>query len=233
MIEKIAVQVLPIVLAVTVHEVAHGLAARRLGDPTAARMGRLSLNPLVHVDLFGTVLFPLMQLLFPPHRVFFGWAKPVPVDARRFANPRRDMMWVALAGPGSNLLQVLIAGLLVHAFVAIEPNLPALASGGAETPLQRTLVPLWLMSMYAVIINTVLAAFNLLPVPPLDGGRVATGLLPLPLAQRWSQLEPYGLFIVLGLIFFVPGVISTVVGPALMAVLTVLQIDPMWFRALP
>ena len=179
--------VVPVLLAITLHEAAHGYVARAFGDDTAERAGRLSLNPVRHIDPVGTVLLPAILWLTSP--ILFGYAKPVPVNAARFADPRRDMIWVALAGPAANAAQAAAFALLI---------LPALSLGGEAG--------LWLAGLCnkGVVINVVLAVFNMLPLPPLDGGRVAVGLLPIGLARRYARLERYGIVILLALLFVVP-----------------------------
>ncbi len=179
---------LPVLLAVTLHEAGHAWVAWRLGDPTAKQRGRVSFNPLRHVDPFGTVILPAL-LVFMNSPFLFGWAKPVPVDFRRLGKPRRDMILVAAAGPVTNLLLAIIAFLLFHAV----PLLPE----GTDLWAAKNLIN-------AVRLNLVLAVFNMLPLPPLDGGRVAVGLLPARLAIKLARLERYGLFIVIGLFFFAP-----------------------------
>lgn len=180
--------ILPVLLAITLHEAAHGYVAHLLGDDTAKRAGRLSLNPARHVDPFGTILLPL--LLFVMRSPFlFGYAKPVPVDGRNLANPRRDMMWVALGGPGINMALAFLSGALLH----LTGFLPEMAQEWFALNL-----------VHSIQINLLLALFNMLPIPPLDGGRVAVGLLPLPLARPLARIEPYGMFILIGLIFVFP-----------------------------
>jgi len=187
-LRTLSVWALPVLLAVTLHEAAHGYVADRLGDDTARRLGRVTLNPLAHVDFVGTVLLPGFLLLVGAPFVF-GWAKPVPVAFHRLRDPRRDMMLVALAGPASNILQAIAAALLMHLTVHLPS--PWLAWTGENLA-------------NAVIVNVVLAVFNMLPIPPLDGGRVLTGLLPRDLAWRFARIERYGLLILLLLIFVVP-----------------------------
>lgn len=184
---KLAVWVLPVLLAVTLHEAAHGFVAHRLGDDTAKRAGRLTLNPLAHIDPFGTVLLP--ALLIFTTGIAFGYARPVPVDARKLANPKRDMIWVALAGPAANI-GLALGGALLLPLVGILPR--AFGAWAEET--------LHVM----VFFNCVIAIFNMLPVPPLDGGRVAVGLLPDALAWRYARLERYGMLLIVGLLFLLP-----------------------------
>lgn len=194
MIAEILASVLAAVIAITLHEAAHGYAADALGDPTARLLGRVSLNPLRHVDPVGTLLVPgilLVSQLLTIGRVeaMFGWARPVPVDIRRLYNPRWGMMWVALAGPAMNVLLAFIAALLAH--------LAGLLDGDWVGLLYRSVA-------LFMLVNLVLASFNMLPIPPLDGGRVVTALLPYALARPYAGLERYGLFIVLGLLFVLP-----------------------------
>lgn len=184
----LSVWVLPILLAITLHEAAHGYAASRLGDDTALRQGRVTLNPLRHIDPVGTVLLPAV-LLFSAAPFLFGWAKPVPVVFGNLRRPRRDMVLVAAAGPAANLLLATGSALLFHAL----PLLPADVASWVASNLRNS-----------ILINLVLMIFNLLPVPPLDGGRIAVGLLPDILARPLARLERYGLLIVVGIVFLLP-----------------------------
>jgi Zn-dependent protease len=199
LMQRLAVWVLPVLLAITVHEVAHGWMARRHGDPTAMMLGRLTLNPLKHIDPLGTVLIPGLMLLFTSF--VFGWAKPVPVTWQNLRNPKRDMVYVAAAGPAANLLMgigwaiVIKVGLTLYA---------AEITGGTY---------LIYVGVAGVYINTILMVLNLLPLPPLDGGRVLTGLLPGPWAWRLSRVEPYGLLILVTLL--VTGLLGRILWPVI------------------
>ncbi|MBI3302453.1 MAG: site-2 protease family protein [Deltaproteobacteria bacterium] len=190
-IQRFSLWAVPILAAVVLHELAHGYVAFRLGDPTAARMGRLTLNPFAHVDLFGTVLLPLL-LLFGGAPFLFGYAKPVPVNFLNLRNPRRGMVLVALAGPVTNLLLAGLSALVLRILLSLQvPDNGLLATN---------LVVVAHMAQYSVLMNVGLAVFNLLPLPPLDGGRVATGLLPRLPALALARLEPYGMLIIMMLL---------------------------------
>lgn len=186
-IQTLSIVALPVLLAITLHEAAHGYVARHFGDPTAWLAGRISLNPLRHVELFGTILLPI--LLFLINSPFlFGWAKPVPVDFSRLRHPKRDMLWVAAAGPAVNLLMAVGWAVLLKVDSLI--------------PLNDYSRPLALMCQAGIGINLALMALNLIPLPPLDGGRIAVSLLPYRLAIRFAQLERWGFFILLALLYF-------------------------------
>ena len=180
----VSVWVLPVVVAITFHEAAHGFVAWRLGDDTAKQLGRVTFNPLKHIDLFGTIVLPAL-LIFAQAPLLFGWAKPVPVNFYRLDNPRRDMVWVAVAGPAINLVLAVVSAILIHAALV----LPDEVARWSIVNLQNS-----------ILINLVLAVFNMIPLPPLDGGRVAVGLLPPAIARPLAKLERFGLFIIIALL---------------------------------
>lgn len=198
--QKIAVWLLPVLFAITVHEVAHGYVAKLLGDRTAESLGRLTLNPLRHIDLVGTVLVP--GLLMATGGFIFGWAKPVPVDFNRLRHPKRDMALVAVAGPGANLLMAVAWALIARLAQWLQ--------------FEFVTVPMTYMGLAGIGINVVLALLNLLPIPPLDGGRIAVGLLPERMAYAVSRIEPYGFLILLVLIS--TGMLNSLLGLPVMFV---------------
>ncbi|MGY3590104.1 Zn-dependent protease [Bradyrhizobium sp. USDA 4341] len=202
----VSVWVLPLVIAITFHEAAHGFVAHRLGDDTAWKLGRASFNPLMHIDPFGTLILPAV-LLFAHSPFLFGYAKPVPVNFRKLNHPKLDMVWVALAGPVTNIILATAAALAFHAL----PLVPADAAKWTADNLKN-----------AFLINIVLAIFNMMPIPPLDGGRVAVGLLPRPLAVPLARLEPYGMLILIGLLILLP-VIGRQIGLNLDVISTILR----------
>jgi len=194
-IQKIVAWVLPVLFAITVHETAHGWMALQLGDKTAMMLGRLTLNPLKHIDPLGTILIP--GLMYMMAGFMFGWAKPVPITWQNLKQPKRDMVFVAVAGPASNLIMAILWALAIRIGLALGDTGLALV----------------FMGVAGIFINCILMALNLLPLPPLDGGRVMTGLLPGPLAYRFSRIEPYGFFILVGLM--VTGLLGVILWPVI------------------
>lgn len=193
-IQKIAVYALPVIFAITVHEAAHGYVAKYFGDMTAFNAGRITLNPLKHIDPFGTVLLPALTIMLGG--ILFGWAKPVPVNFGRLRNPKKDMLWVAAAGPASNFVMA-VFWVLALKYAALAPDTVA--------------YPVSLMAEAGIKINLVLMVLNLLPLPPLDGGRIAVSLLPYNLARFFARVEPYG-FVILILLLFT-GVLGNILQP--------------------
>jgi Zn-dependent protease len=212
LIQLIALAAIPVTFAITLHEAAHGYAARHFGDYTADRAGRISLNPLRHIDPIGTVLVPLLILvtskLAGGGGILFGWAKPVPVNFGQLRNPKRDMLWVAAAGPGANLFMAICWALVLKI--------------GQTLPANYFSEPLLGMAEVGITINAVLMMLNLFPLPPLDGGRIAVSLLPGKLAWRFAMLEPYGFIILLVLLF--TGVLGAILSPFIGAVLHLLSL---------
>jgi Zn-dependent protease len=206
LIQTIAIYALPVLFAITVHEASHGYAARYFGDDTAWALGRVTLNPLKHIDPFGTILLPLMLVVIGSP-IILGAAKPVPVRFGNLRNPKRDMIWVALAGPMANLIMALAWGVglyLLQGVGVTEPFFVKMCQGG-------------------VLVNVVLFAFNLFPLPPLDGGRILVGLLPIKQALLVSRIEPFGFFIVIALVF--AGIVNTLwMQPVMSATYTVLNL---------
>jgi Zn-dependent protease len=190
LIQTVLIYALPVLFAITVHEAAHGYAARHFGDSTAAMMGRITLNPLKHIDPVGTILMPLMLYFATGGAFLFGYAKPVPVNFSKLRNPKRDMIWVALAGPGANFAQALLWGVLLYLLAGTGVN-------------ERFFIE---MCRAGMLVNVVMFAFNLFPLPPLDGGRILVGLLPWRQAMQVSRIEPWGFYIVMGLV--IAGIIS-------------------------
>jgi Zn-dependent protease len=203
-LHTLSYMLLPLVAAVVLHEFAHGWVANFFGDQTAKSLGRLTMNPLPHIDLWGSILVPLMLSLVPGG-VVFGWAKPVPINPSQLHNPRRDMAFVALAGPLMNLFLAIVSGLLLLFFVYLDPTIqanwpPQPGAEPREDLFGMMLVPLAAMALSSMIVNIVLLSFNLLPFPPLDGSRVLRSLLPPQPALLLNRLEPYGMLIIFGLL---------------------------------
>ena len=217
LIQKLAALALPLIFAITVHEAAHGWVADKLGDKTARMLGRITLNPLKHIDWLGTVILPMA--MFALTGFLFGWAKPVPVNPRNLHNPRRDMAIVAAAGPGVNLLMALVWSLLALLGTSLLRSTPDIG------------VPLVFMSAAGVFINVILMALNLLPLPPLDGGRVVTGLLPLKLARGYARIEPYGLPILI--VLLVTGLLGWFVWPLVEVTINMLPASGLVLRLFP
>jgi Zn-dependent protease len=219
-LHTISYMALPLLFAMVLHEYAHGWVADRCGDSTAKLQGRRTMNPLAHIDPFGTIILPLICLVLPGG-FFLGWAKPVPIDPRNMHQPRRDMALVAAAGPAMNLALAIGSALLFALLLAIEPTVGNYwsSSGSQDTAAPQTwqamfLLPIAVMAIYSVLINVLLMLFNLLPLPPLDGGRILTSLLPPTAAMALMRVEPYGMFVLMGLIILDPQIhlIHTVTG---------------------
>lgn len=192
LIQTVLIYALPVLFAITVHEAAHGYAARYFGDPTAAMLGRITLNPIKHIDPIGTILMPLLLYFSTSGAFLFGYAKPVPVNFGNLRNPKRDMIWVALAGPASNFFQAILWAIVLVVLVTTNTH-------------ERFFLE---MSRAGIMVNLVMWAFNLFPLPPLDGGRILVGLLPTKMAVTFSRIEPFGFFIVLALVVF--GIVGTI-----------------------
>jgi len=217
LVQRVAVWALPLIFAVTVHEAAHGWMADRLGDPTARQLGRITLNPIPHIDPVGTILVPLLMLSFTGFLI--GWAKPVPVSVRRLRSPKRDMAIVAAAGPAVNLLMALVwTAVLLLAHQLIHSA-------------QAVAQPLLLMAVAGVFVNLVLMAINLLPVPPLDGGRVMTGLLPMAIARVYARIEPFGMIILI--LLLISGVVGMILGPVVFGAIQLLPGSDLVLGILP
>ncbi|HEC96801.1 MAG TPA: site-2 protease family protein [Nitrospirae bacterium] len=185
-IRQVILMAVPILLAVTFHELAHGYVAYRLGDPTAKDAGRLTFNPLKHLDPLGTIVFIVTRMI--------GWAKPVPVNPYNLRNPKRDMMWVSIAGPATNMALAVVSAILFKLMLTLPVTDPVLV--------KRIFLPLAMMLQLSVVLNIGLAVFNIIPIPPLDGSKILIGLLPTRQAIAYNRIEPYGFFILLALIFF-------------------------------
>ena len=221
LIQKIIIWAIPVIFAITVHEVAHGWVALQFGDRTAQMMGRLTLNPIKHIDPLGTIILPGLLLLTGTGFIF-GWAKPVPVTFQNLRKPKADMAWVAIAGPIANLIMAIIWALVAKLGVALLQSHVAIGE------------PMLYMAVAGVLINAMLMMLNLLPIPPLDGGRILVSLLPGPLAWKVNQIEPYGFFILIGLVYF--GILNLVLWPLIGAFInllaTVFSLPPQIFAIL-
>ena len=202
----ISYKALPLLFAMVLHEYAHGWVAAQCGDPTAKLRGRLTMNPLAHIDPFGTVIVPLICLMMPGS-FLLGWAKPMPVDPRNMSRPRRDMARVAAAGPGMNFLLAVCSAAFLALLLSIDPSLLSTDARNAAPESDASaaavvLLPLAVMALYSVLVNVFLGIFNLMPIPPLDGGRILLSLLPARPALALARLEPYGMMILVGLLVF-------------------------------
>jgi Zn-dependent protease len=235
-IQQISISAIPILLAVILHEVAHGWVANRRGDPTARMMGRLTLNPLSHIDPVGTILIPIFLLIATKGGFVFGYAKPVPVNFMNLRRPKEDMIWVAGAGPATNMLLAAGCGLLFRLILTINPSLilhlrPGAGPSGWSDLTAIVLVPLLLMLLEAVKWNVVLAVFNMIPIPPLDGGRVMVGLLPDRQSAAWASIEPFGFFIIIALVFLDPfGFWSQIISPIIINIMMwIVGVNPFFF----
>ena len=213
---QLLISALPILIAITFHEVSHGLVANKLGDPTARMLGRLTLNPIAHIDLFGTILLPFILIVVTHGQFVFGYAKPVPINPMNFRNPKRDMAISAAAGPITNLLLAFLS------FLVLKGVLVPVATLVPPTFVETVLRPLALIFTSSIVINVVLAVFNMIPIPPLDGGRVLTGFLPHRQAATFSRIEPYGFIIVIILIY--TGIADSFIMPFIRFFLRLFQV---------
>jgi Zn-dependent protease len=220
--KQIIIAAFPILIAITFHEVSHGFVANKLGDPTAKMMGRLTLNPIAHIDPIGTILIPAMLLIFTNGQFVFGYAKPVPINPMNFKNPQRDMAISAAAGPIMNIILAILSALILH--LLLRPLLNILPVNISNT----VILPLLMIFTYSALVNIVLACFNMIPIPPLDGGRVLTGFLPYKHAVSFSRIEPYGFIIVI--IFIATGIANYFIVPFIFFFVNLLKLN--YFLAL-
>jgi len=212
LIRAVSIFALPVLFAITLHEAAHGYAARHFGDTTAAALGRISLNPARHIDPVGTLLVPIVLLALSGGSLLFGWAKPVPVNFSALRHPKQDMLWVAAAGPAANLVQALFWGLALRTGLWIGGEANPL---GLAQSLQALALPLVLMSAAGIFVNVALMVLNLLPLPPLDGGRILVSLLPDPVAWRFARLERWGFLILI--VLLATGLLGALLWPLVSA----------------
>lgn len=213
-VHTIAYAILPLLFAITLHEAAHGWLASKLGDTTALLLGRVTLNPKKHIDPFGTIILPLILLILSKFTFAFGWAKPVPVNWRNLKNPRRDTALVAFAGPLSNLLMAFIWAALMKVGVIISES-------GATGFVENTAAFLFYAGNFGISINVILFLLNLIPIPPLDGSRVVSSILPEPFLRFYSRIEPYGAWVLLGLLFL--GLLNHVLTPPMTYLITLIK----------
>jgi len=215
-LRQLVISAIPILIAITFHEASHGFVANRLGDPTARLMGRLTLNPIAHIDKVGTILMPIMLLLLTNGQFVFGYAKPVPINPGNFSDPKKHMAYSAAAGPITNISLAVISALLIKLFL---PLIIYILPGDMANAIVK---PLSLMLLSSIKWNVLLAVFNLIPVPPLDGGRVMVGLLPHKQAIAYSRIEPYGMIIVIFLIF--TGIAQKFIYPVMMLLFSLITL---------
>lgn len=224
-IQLIAIMAPPLVLAIVLHEIAHGYVAYLKGDSTARNMGRLTLNPLAHVDPFGTILLPI--IFFYSFGMLFAIAKPVPVNFLNLRRPKEDMVWVAAAGPGTNMALAVLSAALFHFLAFLFPEVYSYAEFiyKQQIPLQYSLVlfPIVGMLFFSVVLNVILAVINLIPIPPADGGRIVVGLLPPRQAAAYSHIEPFGIFLLIGILMFNPfGITYGIIWPMISSIVDLL-----------
>ncbi len=223
-IPVIVINLFVVLFAITIHEASHGWAAWKMGDSTARALGRVTLNPIAHIDLFGTIIVPVLLAIIPPHTTF-GWAKPVPINPYNLRRPRQDSLWISLAGPAANLAAGATALVLLVLLKAARPGtvdflLGFLTGRGGLPPGFYPLEGLALILFYAILINIYLAVFNLIPVPPLDGSGILAGLLSDEAAARYDRLRPYGFFLVLILVYV--GVLNVIIRPVEQLILRII-----------
>ncbi len=224
-VQTITVMALPLVFAIVLHEIAHGYVAYYKGDDTARRLGRLSLNPIVHIDFFGTIVLPLV--FFLSTGMLFAMAKPVPVNFLALRRPKEDMVWVAAAGPGTNLLLALFSAAMIRLIGYFHPEvdlyIDLIEARRLSPGVSPIIFPIIGMLYYSVVLNVVLAIINLIPIPPADGGRIAVGLLPHRAAVAYSRIEPFGIILLMIIIFFDPvGIVSNIIWPLIATIVAFL-----------
>ncbi len=214
-IRQLAIVAVPILIAIVLHEISHGYVANKLGDPTAKMMGRLTLNPIAHIDIFGTVLMPIMIFILTSGQFVFGYAKPVPINPYNFKNPKRDMAISAVAGPATNIALAILSIILLRYIIT------PVASFVPDDIAAMLFKPLEMMLTASITINVILATFNMMPIPPLDGGRVLMGLLPHRYSEALGKIEPYGMIIIL--VLLITGIASYFILPIISIIMGILE----------